>query len=564
MKAADLFRRKQHNNSLSVFDTVSEIRSDSGLRLSARRALLYDILIELVISFLSGYSFVHVFTSAFDLTVREYYFLPAVLILSVIVLLIARDKKIGVILFIGAITAAVVFSIARLEELVAECTGIYDRLIQAFDEAYRTETDIHYAIAPHSDVTFIMMIFSILPVWQTGYSYGRNIPPFIATVFLLIPPVLAAVCLKAPGLLPVSVLLFCILLQFFLCRSECLSETHDMARSMQLKLRFAISVFTAALIVALVVFSAYLVYPLIKKPFRAAAKAYASSSISDLLAKIEGNPFDISKPGMSEGDFSNVGEVVRNNKAILSVSFEMDSPHETYLRGFAGGRYTGKAWEKLRNSVPASQMPDEIHFTDVYFGRVDKDDAFFRNPFLYYQALYAGALAHDADEINMITIREEDDRDRYVYLPYGIRGASSEQLRGASFTGDLYAVTDRTQRTVFTTAGIGTLHDAIVKASGRQYLEGVLQPDGTPLSGYETADYMRQLLSERYGISLSEEELKQNLYTEYVFTDSQHREIHIRQKEACLSEYEDWVLSSNLESGASKRVQDLAAEIAMD
>ena len=140
MKISDLFRKKTARKNilpaLPIFDAASELRTEGAMKLSGKRAILVDVLLELLISVLSGYSFVYVFTSAFGLQVRAYLFFPALILLSFIVLLIARDKKIGVFLFLAAIGGAVVFSILKLQLLVGECTGIYDRLVSAFDEAY--------------------------------------------------------------------------------------------------------------------------------------------------------------------------------------------------------------------------------------------------------------------------------------------------------------------------------------------------------------------------------------------------------------------------------------------
>ncbi len=560
----DFFRKKTSSPSLPVFDGVSEIRQDGEMKLSPRAAAVTDIIAELLISVLSGWSFVHVFTSAFSLTVNELIFLPAVLVLSVIVLLIARDKKLGVFLFAGVIAAAVVLSIIRLQDLVAECTGIYDRLVSAFDRAYQTETDIHYSVPPDTDVTFIMVIFAVLPIWQTGYSYGRNIPPFIATAFLLIPLFLSALCLSAPGLFPLLVLLLCIILQFVLCRSECLLELHEMSRSLQLRLRFLLAASCVLFVLLLTAVCAYMLFPMLKKPFSRASDVYSRSSISDLLAKIEGNPFDISKPGMSGGDFSNVGTVVRNENPILSVSFSENSTSSVYLRGFTGDVYTGQGWEKSGEEVNPAWVPEKIGFTDVYSGRVDPEDANFRNPLLYVTALYSGTFLHSANDYNLVTIRETDQRDNYIYLPYFIIGGETEQLSEASFVGDLYLRSDEKERAMFQTVSYDSLSEALANASLRQYLYGLSGPSGKPLFGYEDLDTMIALLRDRYNITVTAEELLASPYTEYVFNDAEGHEIHMRLKEDCVSAYEEAMIQKNLVSGASARVKDLARELASE
>ena len=564
MKISDLFRRKSAAPSLPVFESASELRSEGSMKLSGKQALLVDVLLELLISVLSGYSFVYVFTSAFGLSVRAYLFFPALLLLSLIVLLIARDKKIGVFLFIGAIGAAAVFAVFRLQQLVGECTGIYDRLVTAFDEAYKTETSIQYSVAPHTDVTFIMIVFSILPVWQTGYSYGRNIPPFIATAFLLIPPALAAVCLKPPGLLPAAVLVLCLIVQIVLCRSECLSEDHEMSRGLQLRIRFVLSLFTGALVLLLVLASAYLVFPAVRKPFARASEIYSTSSITDLLAKIKGNPFDISKPGMSGGDFSNVGSVVHNEKTILSLQFQEKRTEPLYLRGFTGMRYTGAAWENDGPASDSSMMPESIRFSDVYTGSVNPEDPNFRNPFLYVGALYSGTFVHRQDAENLVSVTEIDDRDSYVYLPYFVNGGESESLSSASFVSDLYMTGQEKERAVFQMLDPGSLHEVLENAGSKQYLDGLTQPSGAPVPGYEKLEEMITLLHDRWNITVAKEEILRNPYTEYIVNGSGGEEIHLRLLEDCVQRYEDFAVSVNLESGASPRVRDLAQEIAME
>ncbi|MBR6405942.1 MAG: transglutaminase domain-containing protein [Lachnospiraceae bacterium] len=568
MKISDLFRKKTARKNilpaLPIFDAASELRTEGAMKLSGKRAILVDVLLELLISVLSGYSFVYVFTSAFGLQVRAYLFFPALILLSFIVLLIARDKKIGVFLFLAAIGGAVVFSILKLQLLVGECTGIYDRLVSAFDEAYKTETSIHYTVMPDTDVTFIMIVFSVLPVWQTGYSYGRNIPPFIATAFMLIPPVLAAVCLKPPGLLPIAVLVLCILMQVILCRSECLSEDHEMSRSTQLRIRFFLSASAAVLLLVLTLFSAFLVFPALKKPFAKASDVYSRSSITDLLAKIKGNPFDISKPGMSGGDFSNVGSVVRNEKTIMTVQFQQNRTDSTYLRGFTGSRYTGDAWEIDGAQIDETMMPQEIGFSDIYTGRVDPKDANFRNPFLYVNALYSGTYRHSTNAHNLISITENDDRDDYVYLPYFVNGGESAGISSAVFVSDLYMTEPGKEKAVFQTVFVDSLHEAIEMASAKQYLQGLTQPSGDPLAGYEELQSMITLLHDRWNINVTQDEILQSPYTEYVVNDSSGAEIHMRLLEDCVIAYENHAISSNLASGASARVRDLAKEIAAE
>lgn len=516
-----------------------------------------DIVLQIFLSVLSAWAFVHLFTTAFDLTVNEPVFILFAFALSTLMALLVRGRKAGIYILAAVIAVGIVFLILKWDKVVAECSGLYDRLITTFGKTYgftnntTPEADYDYR------VTWIMICFAVIPIWQTSYTYGKKMYPMLLAVFLLIPLYIDLAAGAGPSVLSMILAAVDIVALFITCRAEFINRNVLLSEVTEKKMRFMICLVSSVLAAALVCLSAFVIYPALEETIENLRERYSSHFLTDLLADLDGNPLNLSDDGLNEGDLSSSGNVVRNGESVFTVTFDKASPYPTYLRGFVGDVYTGERWTTDDAELPVDCLPDKVGFDDIYEGNPSADSLFYRNPYLYYQAVRAGEVTHPAESLNTLTVNKKGF-GHIAYFPYFVRGRirkMSESLPYA-FVKDLYVLGTDQDNIEVPYYMIPSLSDALTASA--QVGAGA---GGGATVRYEQADELLSLLNGRYNAGKTENDLYRKPYDEYVLTDTDGSESHVRLEDASIAAYEAYVETVCTELPEDLDIEEALAEI---
>ena len=551
------------NNHTGVFEGTVKIREESRNKIFSQETLQFlNIILQTVLSVLSAWAFVHIFTTAFGLTISELPFILVSLLISIIMLFLVRGQKIGIVLLIAFLVFAGVILFIKRERVIAECAGLYVSVVEAFTAYYGYAAEVGLDVETSYNVTYVMSCFAFLPIWQVSYSYGKHTYPSLLTIFLLLPLFLCITGGQNPSLIPVAVMAFCILALYFTCMTESINTDHDMTERVRKRIRFILISLAVVVSAVLIAIASRVIFPNIRESFMNASSVYTSHFFRDLLADIPGNPLDISKTGLSEGELQRTGNVVQTGEQAFLFTFEKDNPRATYLRNFAGDTYTGSRWTAAENKLPESVIPDSVTYPSVYTPNVSTAIDAYRNPLLYYQANCLQGIYRTADRENTLYITNRSGGGDYFYLPYAVSGKISAGGSSVSFRiiSDQYAVGSGKEATypVYTP---GTIVDVLDLLKGREFSEGLLEPDGDPIICYLDAEALSTLLKE-YGTNMTPEELLSSNYSEYIVKTETGQKLHYRLKEPELVSYEDYVFEHDLQLPDSARLRETAEALA--
>ena len=551
------------NEHRGIFEGKVRIREESRQKLFSQGVMnVLNIIFQVLISQASAWAFVHIFTSAFDLTISELPFLAVTLIISIIMLFLVRGVKAGIALLIVFLIAGGVVLFIRRAQVIAECAGLYVRVIRAFTSYYGYVSEVDLDIETSYNVTNVMICFAFLPIWQVSYSYGKHTYPSLLTIFLLLPLFLCVLGGQNPSLLSVTVMALCILALYFTCITESVNTDHEITDRVRKRIRFILITLAVILTAIFMTIAAFVIYPRISQAFNNASAVYTSHFFRDLLADIPGNPFDISKTGLSEGELQRAGSVVQTGETAFSLTYEKDNPRVTYFRNFTGDAYTGSRWAAAETDLPSALLPSSITYPSIYRPNVSTAIDAYRNPLLYYQASYLNSIYQTEDRENTLTITERSGGGNYFYMPYGVRGKISAGTSSASFRvySDLYA-TGSASDVSYPVYTPGSLVDVLALVQMKEFYEGLSQPDGEPIICYMDAEELSELLDD-YGTHMTAEEILASSYSEFVVKTEEGTKLHYRPKEACLSAYESYVFRNDLQVLESERLQEVAAQLA--
>ncbi len=545
-------------NDLRVFRDAKRTDNNGPFSgLTERTADLLDTLFQILLSVTGGWGFIHLFTSAYGLTVYEGRFLFAALYLSVMFTFLLKRATWSLYMLVASAAFLVIYTAVTWQHAVAECSGIYAKAITAFYDYYGWGA-VKTIAEPETNVTWIMILFSLIPIWQTVYAYGKHVYPTILTFFFMMPLFLDILGGTSPSMLSVTVSAFTVLSMFFTCRAECSFEEQEVPLLMRRKIRFMHLSSAAVLTAVLMALSGFVVYPAVKENAERFEERYSKDYFKDLLAGIGKNPFNISKNGLSEGNLLRAGNVVRNGKTVLKVTFGDYAFEPVYLRGFAADTYTKNAW-KISGTLTDESYAAHISYGDLYVG--DTSSALYRNPYLYYQSSMAASIYHAMDSVNAVVV-EKLQKDRYAYQPYSVHGEIEGSVEGLSFTEDLFLRNRDTSGALmfpyYEYATIGNVMDLISANAGEN---GKKQPDGTTVVSIKTRKELYDILKEQYGIGQTYEAFSASAYSEYTAVNASGTEIHYRIKEDCLTAYEESVIESCLQVPEGHAVFALADEL---
>lgn len=559
-RGGGLKMRSEHRG---VFEGQVRIREESrNAVLSQGMMNVLNFIFQIVISQASAWAFVHIFTTAFELEISEIPFFFLTLAISIIMLLLVRGAKAGIVLLIifMIIGAAVLF--IHRDKVIAECAGLYVRVIRAFTSYYGYVSEVDLDIETSYNVTNVMVCFAFLPIWQVSYSYGKHTYPSLLTIFLLLPLFLCVLGGQNPSLLSVTVMALCILALYFTCMTESINTDHEMTDRVRKRIRFILIILAVILTSAFMTAAAFVIYPRISNAFNDASAVYTSHFFRDLLADIPGNPFDISKTGLSEGELQRAGSVVQTGETAFSLSYEKDNPRVTYFRSFTGDAYTGSRWAAAETELPSSLFPANVTYPSIYHPNVNTNHDGYRNPLLYYPASYLSSIYRTADRENTLTITDRSGGGNYFYMPYCVRGKITSGQSTASFKvySDLYAIGSASEVSypVYTP---GSLVDVLALVKMEEFYKGLSQPDGEPVICYMDAEQLSKLLDD-YGTHMTAEEILESSYSEFVVKTEDGMKLHYRPKENCLSAYESYVFRNSVQVQETERLREAAAQLA--
>ena len=546
-----------------VFEGMVRIREESRSQLLSKNMMgILNSVLQVILSQASAWAFVHIFTTAFGLTVSEVPFFFITLIISVIMLFLVRGQKAGIIMLAGLLAVGALLLFLKRHRIIAECAGLYVSVVRSFTAYYGYVSEVGLDIETSYNVTYVMSCFAFLPVWQVSYSYGKHTYPSLLTIFLLLPLFLCVAGGQSPSLLSVAVMALCILAVYFTCMTESINTDHEMSERVRKRIRFILIALAVLLTAAFISIAAFVIFPQLKNFFHNASDVYTSHFFRDLLADIPGNPLDISKTGLSEGELQRAGSVVQTGESAFTMTYEKDNPRVTYFRNFTGDTYTGDRWAAAETELPGSLFPESITYPSVYSPNVSVESATYRNPLLYYQASFLSTIYRTIDRENTLTITDRSGGGNYFYLPYGVTGKISAGERTASFRiySDLYGLGTAPEVTypVYTP---GSLVDVLEMTEGDAFFEGLSQPDGDAIVRYLEPEALSALLKD-YGTDLTPDEILDSGYSEYVVKTGDGKKLHYRLKEACLTAYENYVHLHDLQTPDSERLQAVAAELA--
>ncbi len=546
-----------------IFEGTVRIREESRKNLLSQKTLnILNVVFQVILAQASAWAFVHIFTTAFGLEISELPFILTTLLISIAMLFLVRGVKIGIILLAAFLVAGGVLLFVRRSRVIAECAGLYVSVIRAFSSYYGYVSEVSLDIETSFNVTHVMTCFAFLPVWQVSYSYGKHTYPSLLTIFLLLPLFLCILGGQDPGLFPVTLMILCILAVYFTCITESINTEHEMSDRVRKRIRFILITLAGIVTAVFMAAAVYLIYPNIKNAFQNASTVYTSHFFRDLLADIPGNPFDISKTGLSEGELQRAGSVIQTGETAFSVSFEKDHPQQTYFKNFAGDTYTGSRWVAAETELPSALFPKTVTYPSIYHPNVNSNSEAYRNPLLYYQASYLNSIYHTHERDNTMFMQDRSGGGSYFYLPYGIRGLIYEGSSIASFRiySDLYALGDHPEVTypIYTP---GPLRDVLTLVEMKEFKAGLSQPNGDPIVCYMDAEDLSALLMD-YGTEMTPEEIMNSNYSEYVIKPDENTRLHYRPKETCLSAYESYVFENDLQYRETELLKNAAASLA--
>ena len=545
-------------NDLQIFMEAGGPRNEGPLSgLTDKQAEILDLVMQILLSVLAGWSFIHLFTSAYGLTVTEPLFILAEIVLSVMFAFLLRRKTWSLVLFVASAVFLVSYTAITWRHAVAECSGIYEHALAAFYSYYGWGT-VRTSSEAVSNVTWIMILFSLIPIWQTVYAYGKHVYPTILTFFFMMPLFIDILGGVSPSMPSIVLSAFTVLAMFFTCRAECSFEEQEMPRLTRQKIRFT-HLFSALVLTAvLMAVSNFGIWPAIREKTERFQERYSEDFIKDLIASIGKNPFNISKNGLSEGNLLRAGNVVRNGKPVLKVTFGDYAFDPVYLRGFAADTYTKNAW-KVRGDLAEAAFPASVSYADLYIGNVS--GSLYRNPYFYYQASMAAAIYHPVDSVNAVTI-EKVRKDRYAFHPYSVHGAVEGSVKGLSFTEDLFLRNrDASGTLTFPYYEYGSMKDVLQAVALDAGASGKKQPDGKPVVSLKEKQEAYFILKNQYGVESSFDEFMESTYGEYIAVNNDGTEIHYRLIEDCLKAYEADVRKRCLQVPEGHAVLKIAEEL---
>ena len=551
------------NEHRGIFEGKVRIREESRKKIfSAETMNILNVIFQVLISQASAWAFVHIFTTAFDLEISELPFFVLTLIISVIMLFLVRGVRMGIILLVLFLIGGGIALFINRAKVIAECAGLYVRVIRAFTSYYGYVSEVDLDIETSFNVTNVMVCFAFLPVWQVSYSYGKHTYPSLLTIFLLLPLFLCVLAGQNPSLLSVTVMALCILALYFTCITESVNTDHEMTERVRKRIRFILITLAVLLTALFMAAAAFIIYPRISNAFNNASAVYTSHFFRDLLADIPGNPFDISKTGLSEGELQRAGSVVQTGETAFSVTYEKDNPRVTYFRSFTGDAYTGSRWAAAETELPSSLMPKSITYPSIYRPNVSSATDAYRNPLLYYQASYLNSIYRAADRENTLTITERSGGGNYFYLPYCVSGRISSGSASSTFRvySDLYA-TGSEKEVSYPVYTPGSIVDVLSLVQMNEFYEGLSQPDGEPIICYMDAEELSSLLDE-YGTHMTADEILDSSYSVFVVKTEDGTKLNYRPKESCLSAYESYVFRNDLQVQESEKLREVAAQLA--
>lgn len=548
-------------NDLQVFRETRQNSLNGPLAgLTLKKADLLDLSFQLILSVLAGWGFIHLFTSAYGLEVNEGLFLLASAYLSIMFTFLLRRAKWSLVMLIFAAVFLVFYTAITWQSAVAQCAGIYSKALEAAYDYYGWGT-VKAAPGAVTNVTWIMILFSLIPIWQTVYAYGKHVYPTILTFFFMMPLFIDILGGVSPSLPAITVSAFTVLAMFFTCRAECSFEDLEVHLLMRQKIRFMHLAAAAVATALLMALSGFVIYPMVREKAERFEERYSKDFIRDMLASIGNNPFNISKNGLSEGNLLRAGKVVRNGEPVLGVTFGDYAFEPVYLRGFAADLYTKNAW-KASGTLSEESYAGMIGYNDLYVG--DVSGSLYRNPYFYYQASMGAGIFHSMDSTNAIVI-EKKRRDNFAYQPYAVNGEIGGSVQGLRFTEDLYLKNRDTTGSLmfpyYEYATLGTVKKLLKDNAGEA---GKKQPDGKPVIALRSRDALYEILSEKYGLDMTLEDFRKNAYSEYTAVGADGSEIHYRVIEDCLTAYEEDVRKSCLQvpkgHAAIRIAEELKAE----
>ena len=554
---------KMRNEHRGIFEGKVRIREESRKKFfSAETLNVLNLIFQVLISQASAWAFVHIFTTAFGLEISELPFFLITLAISIIMLFLVRGAKAGIVLLIIFLAAGGLVLFFHRSKVIAECAGLYVRVIRSFTSYYGYVSEVDLDIETSYNVTNVMVCFAFLPIWQVSYSYGKHTYPSLLTIFLLLPLFLCVLGGQNPSLLSVTVMALCILALYFTCITESVNTDHEMTDRVRKRIRFILITLAVMVTAMFMAIAAFVIYPRMSQAFNDASAVYTSHFFRDLLADIPGNPFDISKTGLSEGELQRAGSVVQTGETAFSLTYEKDNPRMTYFRSFTGDAYTGSKWAAAETELPSSLLPKSVSYPSIYRPNVSTSHDAYRNPLLYYQANYLNSIYRTADRENTLTISDRSGGGNYFYLPYCVTGKISTGAVSASFRvySDLYATgsVDEAAYPVYTP---GSLVDVLKLVQMNEFYQGLSQPDEEPIICYMDAEKLAALLDE-YGTHMTADEILNSSYSVFVVKTEEGLKLNDRPKEACLSDYENYVFRNDLQVQESERLREVAAQLA--
>jgi|GEM_PF-2957139 len=547
-------------NRLPVFNEPAGIRSTSKVnRFLAQFGDTLDYFFQTVLSVAAGWAFVHLITMSLSLEVNELILMAALLFLSVTFLLMRRLKVnfVGYIIFAAVIGGVIIFTI---DEIIAEAEGIIIRMMECFNEYYDYQGLPAFTVEPEYDVTLIMSVISFFAVWVTAYSYGERVSPTVLAVFFFL-PLIGAVLLGVHPPVIVIALAACVLVTlFFTCRTECNIADHSMPEEMRYSIRFPLMLVAMLLSIALMFCSNSVIYPKIESWFQRVSENYDYDFLRRELSKIPGNPLNASDDGLTHGDLSRAGVIRYNHEPELLVSVsENNYTGPLYLRDFAADLYTGDHWVESVSDLEEKTMPVSIYYSNILAGEFSSTESFYRNPFIYYDALQATSLLHTSIEYNTVHVRKLYVSSRTFYMPYHLRGAISGTT-DMFFERDLMTKGSESAGTSFPVFQYQTLHRVIEKLKAQGNATGEKNPDDTQVYLYVDETELLDLAANTYHVELSEETVRNNPHSTFVLKNNGLIGYY-RLKDSAAENYEEYVLSTAVHSSDLPEIQAAAEEI---
>ena len=545
---------------MPIFDRPSEIIRRGTQEEMSRTQEFLDILLCVLISVLSGWGFITVFTSAFGLELSMFPFLIVVTVLSILVAFMVRGEKASSLMLLGVLAGAGLYIALNFRTVVSECAGLYVRIVTRFHEYYNMGDEVKLRIEPSFNVTIIMAAAAFVPIWQAGYAYGKRIFPTVLAVFFMLPLFLCIICGQKPSVLSLAVSGTALLILFITCYSEFMLKNHAVGEAYHYLVRRSLFFLGLIAAVILFVFVRFAVFPMQEEKIHLLEERYTEHFLNDLLARLPGNPLNLSDPGLTEGKLQNADHVIRNGKTVFTVELEQETARPVYLRGYTGDLYTGTGFMTSDEKLPETVTADTIGFADAYSGRVGAGSKLYRNPFLYYQTLFLKQYQAEETELNRITVHKSEASDDYVYAPYGVTGEITGDDFSASFEKDLY-MKGSDEAAAFPFTVFRSLPETLKRAQDPAASAGKLQPDGSVTVRYLKKEDLIGLFSEQYGVSLREKDISENPNREFVIDREDGSEYHFRIREAWMDAYEQYVLNTDTASSGSALIRAAAQEL---